>query len=191
MVFAHKLFIRRKRRGPIARAVRVGGLAALSLLSACSGQSGFKDLEEYVTRVKSGPPGRMEPVPDFKAYETYAYSVFGARDPFEPLREEAPVTAKASTSTLVPNARRNREALEKFPLDTLHFAGHLQQGDKQWAIVTSPDGLVHRVQEGNYLGQNFGKIVAVSETQLQIVEVVSDATGGWVERPAALSLNQE
>ena len=68
------------------------------------------------------------------------------------------------------------------------FVGQLEKDNEQWAIVTSPDSLVHRVKVGNYIGQNFGKITAVTESQLEITELIQDGMGGWIERDAALSL---
>jgi len=168
-------------------------LAAVALLSACGVQSDYRDLDEYVQRVKAGRPGRIDPVPEFKSYETYTYEVSKElRDPFQPAQEEADMrTVQSSTNGIAPDTRRNREALEKFPLDALHFAGHLQQGDQHWAIITSPDGLVHRVQAGNYLGQNHGQIREITETQVTITEIVPDGLGGWIERQAALTLNED
>lgn len=170
--------------------VRVVMAAVLfASITACS-DSGFSDLNEYVASVKARPAARIPPLPEFKTYETFAYSAEELRDPFVLLQDEAEMvqaTAPA-TSGPKPDENRNRETLEGYPLDTLRFVGQLEKENEKWAIVTSPDSLVHRVKVGNYMGQNYGKITAVTESQLEITELVSDGMGGWIERKAALSL---
>ncbi len=161
------------------------------LLSACS-DGGLGDLHNYVQSVKARPAARIAPLPEFKTYETFSYSAEDLRDPFVMFENEAELvqaTGGAQTGPR-PDEKRNKETLEQYPLDTLRFVGQLEKDDQQWAIVTSPDSLVHRVKAGNYIGQNFGKITAVTETQLEITELVEDGMGGWIEREAALSLGE-
>jgi type IV pilus assembly protein PilP len=144
-----------------------------------------------VQRIKDKPPGRIDPIPEFKTYETFTYSASDLRDPFQMFEEEAEVVdvaAKQPKSGPEPDKNRNRETLEQYPLDTLRYVGQLMKDGENWAIVTSPDALVHRVKMGNYLGQNYGKIIAISEEMIDISELVPDGMGGWIERRAALSL---
>ena len=164
-------------------------MALLTLLTACT-DNAISDLENYVKSVKSRPAARIAPLPEFKTYETFAYSANELRDPFELFQNEAELvqSAGAAYSGPKPDEKRNKETLEQYPLDTLRFVGQLEKDDEQWAIVTSPDSLVHRVKVGNYIGQNFGKITAVTESQLEITELIQDGMGGWIERDAALSL---
>jgi type IV pilus assembly protein PilP len=158
-------------------------------ISACS-ESGFNDLQQYVAGVKSRPAARIPPLPEFKTYETFAYSAGELRDPFVMLQDEAELVqaAAADIPGPKPDETRNRETLESYPLDTLRYVGQLERDDERWAIVTSPDALVHRVKIGNYVGQNFGRITAVTESQLEVTELVPDGLGGWIEREAALSM---
>lgn len=165
-------------------------MALFASLVACSSGS-LSDLQSYVQSVKARPAGRIAPLPEFKTYETFAYSAGNLRDPFVMMQNEAElVQATAGAAGPKPDEQRNKETLEMYPLDTLRFVGQLERGNEKWAIVTSPDGLVHRVKAGNYIGQNFGKITAVTESQLEITELVPDGMGGWVERQAALSLGE-
>lgn len=166
-------------------------VAFASLLSTgCSEPAGHADLERYVSEVKARKGGRIEPMPEFKTYETFAYSAFDKRSPFTPTvgRDR---DIEVADNGLRPDTDRHKEPLEQFPLDTLRFGGHLEKDGQRWGIVTAPDGLVHRVQIGNHLGQNYGRIVGITETRIELVEIVPNGIGGWVERQAALTLNTE
>lgn len=161
-------------------------LGAAALLAACSTQE-HQDLQVYIDEVKARPKGRISPLPEIARYETFEYRAQEERDPFLPTFkiQEAEV---ASNNGLRPDTDRKREALEAFSLDSLSLVGHLEREGEHWALVTDPEGMVHRVQEGNHLGQNYGEILAVSEHRVEIREIVPDGLGGWIERPAALTL---
>jgi type IV pilus assembly protein PilP len=165
-------------------------LMASMVLVGCSG-SEHGDLRGFVDEVKSRPAGRIAPLPEFEVYESYAYSSAEERDPFAP-RASAHLAGSggAGGSDLEPDLNRYKEALEQFPLDGLEFAGILENQDQTWAIIKAPDGLVHRVQVGNHLGQNYGKIVRVSETKVEIEEIIPDGLGGWIKRDAALAITE-
>ncbi|ROR34122.1 pilus assembly protein PilP [Inmirania thermothiophila] len=175
---------------------RVAGvLAAAAVLAAgCAPRADVADLERYVAEVRARPGGRIEPLPEVRPYETFAYRPEGLRDPFEPTvsRREPPAQVQASAGGgLQPDFNRPRELLEQYPLDALRMVGTLEQGGRTWALVRAPDGTLHRVTVGNHLGQNFGEIVEVSEERVQVREIVPDGLGGWQERMAALSLLTE
>ncbi len=159
-------------------------------LTGCAGSAGHADLEQFVTQVKARKGGRIAPVPEFKMYEGFQYSAFERRDPFT-RAETNTEQALASDNGISPDQDRHKEPLEEFPLDTLKFAGHLEKQAEHWAIITAPDGLVHRVQVGNHLGHNYGRITNVTETRIELVEIVPDGIGGWVERQAALATDPE
>lgn len=170
--------------------VRLGMPVLLAtLISGCSGND-YADLNAYIKRIKAKPAGRIAPVPEFKTYETYTYSADKFRDPFSVIISDTELANAPGFSDLRPDMRRNKEALEEYPLDTLHFVGHLEKNGEKWAIITSPDQLVHRVKIGNHLGTNYGEIVAISETKIDIKEIIQDGLGGWIEREAALSLTE-
>ena len=87
-----------------------------------------------------------------------------------------------------PDVQRPREYLEQFPLDTLKMVGTLRLGGGNYGLVQTKDGLIHRVLPGNHLGQNDGRVMAVSEAKIVLVEIIPDGLGGYLERPAALAL---
>ena len=88
-----------------------------------------------------------------------------------------------------PDTERSREFLEGFPLDTLGMVGTLYIGDTMYGLVQTADGLIHRVVPGNYMGQNDGRITNISESEITLVEIISDGIGGYIERDAAVGLS--
>lgn len=160
----------------------------MSVISGCS--SSNSDLQAYVRDIKSRPAGKIAPVPEFKPYESFAYADKDLRDPFSIINNDTNFKTTNIGNELRPDINRNKETLEEYPLDTLHFVGHLEKDGERWAIITSPDHLVYRVRVGNHLGTNYGEIVAISESQIDIKEIVQDGLGGWIERNAALSLTE-
>jgi type IV pilus assembly protein PilP len=157
-------------------------LAALVAIGGCAGDNA--DLRARVAEVKSRPGGRIEPLPEVKPYETFAYSVADQRSPFE---AGAPAAA-AAPNALRPDPSRPREFLEQFSLDTLRMVGTLNLQGRKHGLVQTKDGLVHRVLPGNYIGQSDGRIMAVEEGKISLIEIVPDGMGGFIERPAALAL---
>lgn len=163
-------------------------MVTLLALTACTGES-HGDLADYVKEVKARKAGRIPPLPEVKSYEAYQYNKADLRDPFKAAVVEA-VTEALNGAGLQPDVQRNREPLEAFPLDSLRFVGHLEQEGRVWAVVTAPDALVYRVEEGNYMGQNFGRISLITESRIDIREIVPDGLGGWIERDASLMLEE-
>jgi len=156
------------------------------LLAACGGEE-FQDLHDFVKNAGADMRGKVEPPPEIKPYEPFNYdNSTGLPDPFKPRTPE--LKAGALTGANQPNMKRSREALEEFPLDSLKMVGFLHQGSTGQAVIRSPDGKLHRVKTGNYLGQNFGQIVEVSEGGITIKEMIQDGTGDWSERMSSLQL---
>jgi len=153
------------------------------LLSAgCSG--GQSDLQKWIADTKKKPGGRIPALPEVKPYETYAYSAAKLRSPFQPVGSSG-----AGSNPLRPSSRRSREFLEGFSLDTLKMVGTFKVHGNFYGLVQSKDGLVHKVQPGNYLGQNDGKVTEISGGKISLVEIVPDGLGGYIERPASLALS--
>ncbi|GAB4347664.1 MAG: type 4a pilus biogenesis lipoprotein PilP [Gammaproteobacteria bacterium] len=168
------------------------GVAALAFslfLTGCS-QSNLSDLEAYVNQVKSRTGGPIEPLPEIKVYETYRYSAADLRSPFvSPLElAEEEEQAVASTNGIAPDLNRPKELLEEYPLDSLRMVGTLEQNQKVWAIIKANDGTIHRVVAGNYMGQNHGKILQITENSIELLEIIPDGQGGWQEREASIAL---
>ena len=156
-------------------------LAGMTLAGCSGGQS---DLQKWIADTKKKPGGRIAALPEVKPYETYVYSAAKLRSPFQPQG-----TSGANGQNLRPSSRRNREFLEGFSLDTLRMVGTFKVGSSFYGLVQSKDGLVHKVQPGNYLGQNDGKVTEISGGKISLVEIIPDGLGGYIERPASLALS--
>lgn len=161
-------------------------------LAACADD--MRDLEQEVEEIKSRPGGEIEPLPEFEQYESFTYDSTDLRDPFIPARAfaEAQEQDEYDDSDIAPDPERPREPLEQYPLDSLSMVGTLQRDEQLWGLVRSPDGTVHQVLEGNYIGQNHGEIQSVTQRSIDVLEVIrDDANERWIERDASLGLGEE
>ena len=157
-------------------------------LGACSGEE-HSDLRAFVKESDKMPGGRIPPLPEVKPYEPFAYNAYDLTDPFKPRKIEPPKTA--AKGGIQPDFNRQREALESFPLENLAMVGTLQQKGQYFALVRAPDKGLYRVSSGNYLGQNFGRIVGITETDIKLKEIVQDSGGNWEEKDQALMLQEQ
>lgn len=160
---------------------------------ACSSDP-TADLEAYAAEVKSRQKVSIEPLPEFAPFESYTYQATELRDPFTPpVFSHAPATvaqASGSGSGIKPNFDRPNEPLEEYPLDSLRMVGTLEQLADNWALVLDTDDTIHRVQTGNYIGQNHGKISRVTEFEVELTEIIPDGLGGWMERQASIAISE-
>ncbi len=157
-------------------------VAAVALsLSACT--RGSRDLEAWVAEVKARPAPPLDPLPVMKQFETFEYAAQDLRDPFA-----QPSADRDGGNALRPDPNRRKEVLEAFPLDSLDMVGTIGEGSGVVGLVMGPDRVTHRVRSGNYMGLNDGRITAVFEDRIEIVELVPDGAGGWLERPAKIAL---
>lgn len=142
------------------------------------------NLQEFVDGIKAKPAPPLDPLPVMQQFETFEYSAQNLRDPFS--------TAFASGAAGPhPDSGRRRQALEQFPLDSLKMVGTIGGGGALVALVMGPDKVTQRVVPGNYMGQSDGRVTAVHEDRIELVELVSDGAGGWLERPATVTLDDE
>lgn len=166
----------------------------VSLLTACSQGNGFADLDQFMAETRAKPRGFVEPLPEFKAYEAFTYSAADRRSPFEaPVEVQLTMMNQAPQSDVEPNLDRPKEVLENFQLTELAMVGTLKKaegGNGLYALVKDNTGGIHRVRSGNYMGQNYGRVVGVNETRIELMEIVPNGQGGWVERPRSLSLDE-
>jgi len=163
------------------RALRVAGLVMLATtLVACG--SGRGDLEKWVAEVKAKPAPPLDPLPVMQQFETFEYAAQNLRDPFS---EEF---MGGGGSGPRPDPGRRKQTLEQFPLDSFDMVGTLGRGAGVIALVLAPDKVTYRVRPGVYLGQNDGRVTAVYEDRIELVELVPDGAGGWLERPATIAL---
>jgi type IV pilus assembly protein PilP len=167
----------------------LGVLGCSLLLSGC-GSDSFADLDEFMAEKRSRPGGIIAPIPTFQAYEAFAYSATAMRSPFDRPVEVRDITQLQAISTVKPDESRAKEFLEQYTFDSLAMVGRLERGGQQWTLIRDPEGGVHRVQVGDFLGRNHGKIVEMTDTYVAVVEIVSDGTqDGWVERPRTIELS--
>jgi type IV pilus assembly protein PilP len=164
-----------------ARTVAALMLATVALAGCGGGQS---DLLKYIDEVKARPGGRIEALPQIKPYETFAYEAETLRSPFTPDRP----AGRAGSAGPRPDSGRPKEYLEQFPIDTLVMAGTLNQGNNNYGLVQTQDGLLHKVRPGNYIGQYDGRVVGVTPAEIQIEELVPDGIGSFYKRSATIAL---
>jgi len=158
------------------------------LVTACSGDD-MQDLDAFMAEKRARPGGVIEPIPTFKAYEAFAYAATTMRSPFDRPVEVRQVARLNARSAVKPDPDRPREFLEQFTLDSLQMVGRLERGSGVWALIRDPNGGIHRVQPGDFLGRDHGKITDMGVGFVAVVEIVSDGTAeGWVERPRTLEL---
>jgi len=158
--------------------VLVAGLA----VSGC-GSDGLNDLRDFVKNAHADRKPNIKPIPEIKPQESFAYAAANLLDPFMP----ANLKPLARDSRAQDQGRR-REPLEDYPFDALKMVGTLSRGSQSWAVIQAPDGTVHRVQVGSYLGQNAGKIIRIGEAKVDVVEKIQGTLGDWVEREANLAI---
>jgi type IV pilus assembly protein PilP len=158
--------------------------AVLATVAGCS--TDLDDLQGRITEVKSRPGGRIEPLPEVKPYETFSYAATELRSPFI---QGMPAAAMAP-GAVRPDLNRPREFLEQFSLDTLRMVGTLRLQGRTYGLIQTQDGLVHRVLPGNRVGQSDGRITAIEEGKISLIEIVTDGMGGFIERPAAIALSE-
>lgn len=168
----------------------VASLVAVLSVGGCSFGGNHSDLESYIAEIKARPQGAIEPLPPLRTYDAYIYNVTAKRSPFD-----APVEVKELVQQgdpkVQPDWNREKEYLESFSLDALTMVGTLTKDGTFWALVKDGVGSINRVKLGNYLGKDHGKIVSASPTQIDLVEIVSDGLGGWLQRPRTLKLSEK
>jgi type IV pilus assembly protein PilP len=156
-------------------------LTLVAGMTACGGNT--SDLKQLLAEKKKRPGSHIAPLPQMAPYESFTYDPTGLRSPFAPS-----VVVANGTGGIRPDAHRNREFLESSSLDTLRMVGTLRVKERVYGLIQSKDGLIHRVAVGNYVGQNDGKILSITESKITVVEIVPDGMGAYVERPALIPL---
>ena len=160
------------------------------LLTACS--ESMDDLDKYVASVKERPADPIQPIPPVKTYTPYEYSPLSGRDPFSASLNEGSEKASQSKGTGPrPDFDRPKQYLERYELDTLAMVGTFSKGDSDWALIRDPERVVHRVPVGDYIGRNYGRVVAITSTQVDLSELISDGMGGWLVREASIALGED
>lgn len=161
-------------------------LTVTGVIGGCGGEQ--SDLRQYIEEIKARKTTDIEPIPQIKPHEAFLYAEAGRRDPFTSGQTPKPVSGEIGALI---DPRRNREPLEEFPLDALRLVGTLTISGQEFALIRDPTGVVHRVTHGNYLGQNYGKITQIEETEVSLREIVPDGFGGYIERQALIAASAQ
>mgnify|MGYP006427253833 CR=1 FL=1 len=163
-------------------------------LAGCSQGTGYRDLDEFMEEARNQPQGRIEPLPEFEAYEAFSYSASGQRSPFTPpadvvLDDEDDEEDEVS-SDISPDENRPKEPLERYSIGDLTMVGTIQRAGEGslYALIRDNQGGIHRVTVGDHMGQNYGRVQRVSEMRIELREIVSDGSSGWVRRPRTVTL---
>ena len=170
----------------IAASNSLRGLALATMLVVIGGcTQGDADLREWVAREKTQKGAPIPPLPVLKTFETFEYADQSMRDPFSPSLEELPASSGPQPD------KHPKEPLEAYALDSLKMVGSMGSGASLEGLIKDTEGTVHRVHRGNYLGQNNGKIVGITEASIDLVELIPNGTGGWMERHATIALPEK
>jgi type IV pilus assembly protein PilP len=161
-------------------------VALAMLATSCSSE--IDELKTFVRDSEKGLPRRIDPLPPVKPFEPFTYEGFDLPDPFKPRKLTPP--KEGGGGGLAPDLNRRKEPLEAFPLEQLKMVGTLSMSNEMYAIVRAEKTL-YRVKKGNYMGQNFGLITEVTESEIKLKEIVQDSAGDWAERQSVLPLLEE
>lgn len=153
-------------------------------LAGCGG-SGMEDLKAFVENSGKDMQGKIEPLPEVKVYEPFTYSAFDLPDPFKPRK-----LSTGGGGGMQPDLTRPKEPLEAFSLETLTMVGMVSQQGGVHAVVRTPDKAIYHVKKGNYMGQNFGLITQITDSEVTLREIVQDSAGDWSERTSTLILQE-
>ena len=160
-------------------------LTLLSLLAACGNGD---DPRTFVASAGKDVRGKVEPLPEVKPYEPFTYAATDLPDPFKP-RKLTPPPGEGKGGTQPPRDHV-KQILENYPLEGLKMVGTLQQNKMIFALVKTPDNNLYRVKQGNYMGQNFGIVTQVTDTEITLTEIVQDSGGDWTERATTLEMSE-
>lgn len=176
--------VRTRHRIPLLLCAGVIALAGCSRgVTSTPGEA--PNLEKWVAEVRAKPAPPLEPLPVMQQFETFEYAAQSLRDPFNRTFSDA------GGSGPRPDSARRKQPLEAFPLDSLDMVGTLGRGAGLVALVLAPDKVTYRVRPGVYMGQSDGRVTAVYDDRIEIVELVPDGAGGWLERPATVALDEQ
>jgi type IV pilus assembly protein PilP len=167
-------------------------LSVLSLIIVGCGASGQSELRQWMTEQRSQTKAGIEPITEPKKFVPQLYTQGGAIDPFSVQRLAQSMKRESSrladnAALVAPELTRRKEALEAFPIDGIAMVGSLIKDGRPVALLRV-DNLLYQVREGNYLGQNYGRITKISETEMRVREIAQDASGEWTERPVTVQL---
>lgn len=163
---------------------RLASIVILLGLTGC-GSGNLEDLQTFVAEAGKDMQGKIEPLPEVKVYEPFTYNAFDLPDPFKPRK-----LSTGGGGGMQPDFNRPKEPLEAFSLETLKMVGALSRQGVIHAVIKTPDNAIYHVRKGNYVGQNFGLITQISDSEVSLREIVQDSAGDWSERTSTLILQE-
>jgi type IV pilus assembly protein PilP len=158
-------------------------------LTACDNSNDVGDLDAYLNEVRLRAPGKIEPTPTFRSYPTFTYSAANLRSPFSRQIRVDLAGQKRGSRNVTPDLNRVKQYLEGFNIEQFEMVGTISNATGSFALLRGAGG-VHRLKVGDYLGRNDGRIVAISGSQVDVIEIVPDGEGAWLERPRTLPLKE-
>jgi type IV pilus assembly protein PilP len=161
-------------------------LCSFVLVGCATGDQ--EELRQWMATVAQDAKGKIPPLPVVEPYEPVPYDVGNLLDPFKP-GKMAPEEKKGGTG-FRPDLDRPKEPLEAYPLESLKYVGVMTRKQASYAII-QVDGTLYQAKIGNYMGQNFGVVVSVSESEVTLRELIQDSAGDWVERTSTLLLQEK
>jgi type IV pilus assembly protein PilP len=170
----------------LTRAFVVLGLVLV--LGGCT--RGMSDLHDWVAQEKAKKGAPIQPLPVIRTFETFEYDDQDKRDPFSPSTTEIQPGSSNSAGPR-PDENRAKQPLEMFALDSLKMVGTVGSGTGMEVLIKDPGGVIHRVHRNEYMGQNYGRVTAIADDHIDLVELVSNGNGGWMERPASIALGEK
>ncbi|NVZ61536.1 pilus assembly protein PilP [Pseudomonas gingeri] len=159
------------------------------LLAGCGNSNDFSDLDAYMREVRTRPAGNIEPTPKFISYEAFTYNASSLRSPFQPPVKIDLVNRQKGSHEVKPDPNRTKQFLEGFNIEQFEMVGTLSNASGTYALLRGAGG-VHRLKVGDYLGRNEGRIVAITDSQVEVIEIVPDGEGTWLERPRTIPLKE-
>lgn len=156
----------------------------LLMLSGCGGGD-MEDLRAFVAETGKDMQGKVEPLPEIKPYEAFSYAAFDLPDPFKPRK-----LSTGGGGGLQPDLARPKEPLEAYSLETLKMVGVLSRKGVIHAVIRTPDNAIYHIRKGNYMGQNFGLVTQIGDSEVALREIVQDSAGDWSERTSTLILQE-
>ncbi|MGY2340533.1 pilus assembly protein PilP [Pseudomonas sp. SDO5532_S415] len=170
--------------------IRVFSMVVASVvLAGCGGSDDFSDLDAYMNEMRLRAPGKIEPTPTFRSYPTFTYNAANLRSPFSRQVRIDLAGQRYGSRNVKPDPDRVRQYLEGFNIEQFEMVGTIANATGSFALLRGAGG-VHRLKVGDYLGRNDGRIVAISASQVDVVEIVPDGEGAWLERPRTISLKE-
>jgi type IV pilus assembly protein PilP len=183
---AHQIPFQRPNQRSNQRNGWLGCSLLIVMIAGCSADN--SDLDSYFAEVNARKSTDIDIIPQMRPYERFSYLAAARRSPFD--NPETELARRPTSNGLAPDLKRTRQPLEEFPLDALRMLGLLGYGEKRWALVRTADGVIHRVSVGHYLGRNSGRVIAISEREIRLKEIVPDGMGGWMPRDAVIALSE-